>query len=33
MSVVFFSRFCEERDLWLMAGAKGLLFLSASVGR
>lgn len=28
-----FSHFCEERDLWLMAGVKGLLFLSASVGR
>jgi hypothetical protein len=27
-----FSHFCEGRDMWLMTGAKGLLFLSARVG-
>jgi hypothetical protein len=27
-----FARFVEEMDLWMMAGVKGLVFLSATAG-
>jgi hypothetical protein len=30
---ILFFPFCEERDMWLMAGVEGLLFLSSRVGR